>query len=392
MFIIKIIFWISLGMVVYAYLFYPLLLLIIAPFFKKNDTKEFPADDLPEVTLFITAFNEEDYVDQKIENSILLNYPKEKLKQVWVTDGSTDGTNQKLSKYNQVSVYFEPERKGKISAMNRGMQFVDTELVVFSDGNTLLDPNVIIEIVKLFQDKKVGCVAGEKRIISSDKEDAAAAGEGFYWKYESWIKKHDARIGSTIGAAGELFAIRRGLFQPVEADTILDDFVISLRLAMQGYKIDYSPKAFACENASANVAEEMKRKVRIAAGSIQALIRLKLLFNIFKYGWLSFQYISHKVLRWVAVPLLLPVLIILNVILSVCLNNALEYHVLMLLQFVLYILVGLGYFLKNVNIRLKWIFVPYYFFIANLAMWLGFFKYIGGKQSVNWDRAKRAVQ
>jgi len=389
---ITVIFWVILWGIAYAYLLYPLLLLVITPFFKKKIFFELSTDNLPEVTLFVTAFNEEDFVDQKIKNSYNLNYPQTKLKLVWVTDGSTDNTNIKLSAYRDVTVYFEPERRGKISAMNRGMQFVSSDIVVFSDGNTLLDSNVIIEMVKLFQDKKVACVAGEKRILVSDKDDAAAAGEGLYWKYESWIKKHDAIVGSTIGAAGELFAIRRELFQAVESDTILDDFIISLRLAMQGYKIDYSTNAFATERASANVNEEMKRKVRIAAGSIQAIVRLKALFNIFKYKGLSFQYLSHKVLRWIFVPLFLPVLLILNFILFVNSSDFTIYTLVFFLQLWMYLFILIGFILKNIDIRQKWLFVPYYFFIANLAMWLGFFKYLSGKQSVNWERAQRAVQ
>ena len=162
--------------------------------------------------------------------------------------------------------------------------------MVFSDANTLLGRDSVRIIVDLFRNPKVGCVSGEKRIHQKQADAAAGAGEGLYWKYESTLKKWDAELYSVVGAAGELFAVRTELFHEVEPDTLLDDFIISLRIAMQGYTIQYNPDAYAIETASANVKEELKRKIRISAGGIQSIIRLKKLLNIFKYGTLSFQY------------------------------------------------------------------------------------------------------
>lgn len=387
-----ILFWVLVFFIIYPYFIYPVLLWIIS-IFKKQRKYSLPSENnLPTVTLFITAFNEQDYVDQKVNNSNALNYPNNRLKQVWVTDGSDDNTNSLLKKHDNITIHFKPERNGKIHAMNRGMDFIDSDLVVFSDGNTLLGENTIMEMVKLFSNAKVGCVAGEKRIFLKDKDGAASAGEGFYWKYESWVKNLDSKVGSTIGAAGELFAIRSHLFQKIENDTILDDFIISLRIAMQGYRVDYSPKAYAIENASANISEEMKRKVRIAAGSIQAVTRLKALLNPFKHGGLSIQYFSHKIFRWLVAPISLILLLILNItiIFQIGFNTDNLYTQIGILQALFYFMVLMGLLLKNKNIKLSWLFIPYYFFMANYAMWLGFFKFLRGKQSVNWERAKRA--
>ena len=149
-----------------------------------------------------------------------------------------------------------------------------------------------------FANPKVGCVAGEKRIAVQDKPNAASGGEGLYWKYESALKRLDYRLYSAVGAAGELFAIRTSLFEQMPPDTLLDDFILSLRIAMRGYKIAYSKEAYALESASLNMREEEKRKVRISAGGLQSVWRLRGLLNIFRYGILSFQYISHRVLRW----------------------------------------------------------------------------------------------
>lgn len=391
---LEILFWVFLFIIFYSYLGYGILLFAIIKLRrilglskKKDDNKGFE----PEVTLFVAAYNEKDYVDEKIRNSFSLNYPREKVKHVWVTDGSNDGTPDLLRKYEGVEVYHLDERGGKIGAMNRGMQFVKTPIVIFSDGNTNLGKESIREIVNLFANPKVGCVSGEKRIYSKDTDAAVGAGEGLYWKYESTLKKWDAELYSVVGAAGELFAIRTELWQEVEKDTLLDDFIISLRVAMAGYTIQYNPEAYAIETASANVKEELKRKIRISAGGIQSVVRLRSLLNIFKYRTLSFQYISHRVLRWTLTPLLLLLIIPINLILAMNAEFQLSniYTLLFYGQIVFYVAALTGWFLENRRIKVKVLFVPYYFFIMNLSVFLGFNRYLKGNQSVKWERAKR---
>ncbi|MEI6575324.1 MAG: glycosyltransferase family 2 protein [Bacteroidota bacterium] len=392
---LKIIFWTLLFIVFYAYIGYGILLYILIKFkrllFPGKGNAQFPEVE-PEVTLFITAFNEKAMVADKIRNSLELDYPAEKLHMVWVTDGSDDGTPELLRQYEGISVYHKPERKGKIAAMNRGMEFVKTPIVVFCDANTLLGKESIRRIVHLFNNPKVGCVSGEKRIFSKDKDNAAGAGEGLYWKYESTLKKWDAELYSVVGAAGELFAIRTPLYREVEGDTLLDDFIVSLRVAMEGYTIQYDPEAYAIETASANVKEELKRKIRISAGGIQSVIRLSPLLNVFKYGTLSFQYISHRVLRWTLAPLSLLFLLLIGFWLAF--NEGMLaggfYGIIFWLQVVFYLAALLGWYLENKSIRVKLLFVPYYFFIMNLSVFLGFNRYVKRTQSVNWERAKRA--
>jgi cellulose synthase/poly-beta-1,6-N-acetylglucosamine synthase-like glycosyltransferase len=391
---LKIIFWILLFIVFYAYVGYGILLLFIIRIRRLLGFTATASHDEgyePDVTLFVTAFNEKDYVEMKVKNSKELDYPAEKLHLVWVTDGSNDGTPEALRKYPGVTVHHIDARNGKIGAMNRGMQFVKTPIVVFCDANTMLGKESIRRIVKLFSNPKVGCVSGEKRIYGKDKDAAAGAGEGLYWKYESTLKKWDAELYSVVGAAGELFAIRTELYREVEKDTLLDDFIISLRVAQEGYTIQYDPEAYAIETASANVKEELKRKIRISAGGIQSVVRLKSLLNFFKYGTLSFQYISHRVLRWTLAPLALALLI--PVSLMITLKEGIIgmelYSFLFWLQVLFYLAAFLGWYLENKAIRVKALFVPYYFFIMNLSVFLGFKRYLKGQQSVNWERAKR---
>jgi len=391
--IIALLFWTCFFIVFYSYVGYGLVLYILVWIKRLAVGKKVieNAGYEPEVTLFVAAYNEKDFVDAKINNSFGLDYPKEKIKHVWVTDGSNDGTPDLLRKYKGVEVYHLNERGGKIGAMNRGMKFVKTPIVIFSDGNTMLGHESIRRIVNLFSDPKVGCVSGEKRIFNKGKDAAAGAGEGLYWKYESALKKWDAELYSVVGAAGELFAIRTELFQEVERDTLLDDFIISLRIAMKGYTIQYDPEAYAIESASANVKEELKRKIRISAGGIQSVVRLRSLLNVFKYGTLSFQYISHRVLRWTLAPLSLLFLIPAGTVMAV--NNGILnlgfYSILFWLQVVFYVSALLGWYLENKSIKVKLLFIPYYFFIMNLSVFLGFKRYLKGSQTVNWERAKR---
>jgi len=391
---LKVIFWALFFIVFYAYIGYGILLFILVRLkriFTGKRKVAFDPEYEPDVTLFIAAYNEKDFVDAKIKNSWELEYPAEKLHMVWVTDGSNDGTPDELKKYEGVTVHHLPERNGKIGAMNRGMKFITTPVVVFCDANTMLGKESIRRIVNLFSNPKVGCVSGEKRIFSKDKDAAAGAGEGLYWKYESTLKKWDAELYSVVGAAGELFAIRTELFQEVERDTLLDDFIISLRVAQKGYTIQYDPDAYAIESASANVKEELKRKVRISAGGIQSVVRLRSLLNIFKYGTLSFQYISHRVLRWTLAPLCLLFMIPTGFLIGIDqgIFTLQFYPVLFWLQVLFYLAALLGWYLENRSIKVKILFVPYYFFIMNLSVFLGFKRYMKKAQSVNWERAKR---
>lgn len=391
---VKIIFWILIAIVSYTYIGYGMLLFLIVKIrriFRPKNQAEPDNSFEPPVTLFIAAYNEKICIEAKMKNSLSLDYPKDKLKIVWVTDGSDDGTPELLSQYKEATVLHQPQRNGKIGAMNRGMNFVSTPIVVFSDANTMLGKESIRRIVRLFCDKKVGCVSGEKRIINKETDTASGAGEGLYWKYESALKKWDAELYSVVGAAGELFAIRTELYREIETDTLLDDFVISLRIALEGYTIQYDPEAYAIESASANVKEELKRKIRISAGGIQSVVRLRSLLNIFKYGRLSFQYISHRVLRWTLTPLSLALLLPINWLLAVSegMFSFGFYSAFFWLQCFFYLAALTGWFLENRSLRLKLLFIPYYFFIMNLSVFLGFGRYIKKEQSVNWERAKR---
>lgn len=389
-------FWIFFAIVTYTFVGYALVLWILVKLkklFVNKEDKMNISDNLPEVCLFVTAYNEVDYVDDKVLNSFQLNYPKDKIKYLWISDGSNDGTSEKLKKYEKIQVESLPERKGKIHAMNHGMKFVESQIVIFSDSNTMLASESVMEIVQKFQNPKVGCVAGEKRIVEKDDDNAAASGENIYWRIESWMKKMDADLNSAIGADGGLFAIRKELFDKVDPDIILDDFVISLKIAQKGYKIAYAPNAYASETASVNVKEELKRKIRIAAGGIQAISRLPGLLNPFRNGWLCFQYFSHKVLRWTVAPFSLFGLFLVNFLLVIRKDELLSFNffsIFFILQLTLYLFALLSRVFNSQAARCKLFFIPYYFLVMNFASVAGIFRYLRGKQKVTWDKSVRA--
>ncbi|NRF38220.1 glycosyltransferase family 2 protein [Pedobacter foliorum] len=383
-------FWISLFLVVYTFVGYGFLLFVLVkikrfftkPYKFKNDSI------LPTVTVLVAAYNEEDIIEEKIVNTLALDYPKDKMQIIFITDGSSDQTAEKISLFEQVTLMHEDVRAGKMAAIKRAIPFITGEITIFTDANTFLNQKAILELVKHYQNYKVGAVAGEKRILVEQNADASSAGEGFYWKYESLLKKWDYELYSNVGAAGELFSIRTSLYQPVESDTIIDDHMIAMRIAEHGHIIAYEPNAYAMETASADVKEELKRKIRIAAGGLQSILRLKKAANPFHYPIFTFQYISHRVLRWTITPFLLMVLFIING--WIAFNNDLVlYKIIFAAQIVFYMLSLIGLFFEKRNIRVKVLFIPYYFCVMNYAVLAGIVRYLRKAQGAAWEKSKR---
>lgn len=382
-------FWVAIVFVCYTYLGYAILIwLLVKLKGKRASGLKMPETEYPALTHLVAAYNEADIIEDKIINSAQLDYPKGKLKTYFVTDGSTDETADIVSRHPEVQLFHSPERKGKINAVNRVMKLVDTPIVVFSDANTLLNNKALEKIARHYRDKSVGGVAGEKIILKKSADNAAGAGEGLYWKYESFLKRKDSELNSIVGAAGELFSVRTELFIEPPSSIIIEDFYISLLIASKGFRFVYEPEATATETASASVQEEWKRKVRICAGGFQAMGKLLFLLNPFRYGTLSFQYISHRVLRWTLAPLSL--LIILATSISLSLMKIKFFQIILSLQILFYGLAFVGRLMQSKEIRIKGFFVPYYFTVMNLSVYAGFFRFIKGKQSVLWEKAKRA--
>jgi len=386
---LKVLLLLSLFLVFYTFLGYGILLYIIIKIkraWKVTNANWFTEQEMPTLTLVVAAYNEVYIMEDKIKNTLALNYPKQKLSLVFVTDGSNDGTPEVIQQYNSIKLLHKPERSGKIAAVHRAMLEIDTEIVVFTDANTFLNTDALLLIARHYKDETVGAVSGEKRVFSNTND--ATVGEGIYWKYESALKKWDAELYSVVGAAGELFSVRKSLYEAVPIDTILDDFMISLKIAEKGYRIVYEPAAYAQETSSANIQEELKRKVRIAAGGMQSILRLQSLMNPFKHPILSFQYISHRVLRWTVTPFLLIISLLLNLVIVI--NGAsVFYNTLLYAQVLFYITALLGWLFESRNMRIKLLFIPYYFCMMNYAVLAGIIRYLKKNQSAAWEKSKR---
>lgn len=383
----QILFWALIFIAIFTYVGYPLSLPILK---KLGFGTRMPVKglvELPTVTIIVAAYNEADCIRQKIENTLQLTYEQEKLQIVIVTDGSDDQTPEIVQEYNCITLYHQADRRGKVAAINRIMPFIESEVVVLSDANTILNTDAIEWIGKAYLDANVGAVSGEKVVLSGDSDDATAS-EGLYWKYESAIKKWDSELNTMVGCAGELMSFRRKLYQTVEEDTYIEDFVMSMRIAAAGYRVVYCSQAKASELPSASIADEMKRKVRIAAGGLQAIWRLREVLNPFQYGLLTYQYVGHRVLRWTVTPLCLPFILLLNVALF---DTSLIYQCFIYVQLAFYGIACLGSYLKRTKLKVKGLFVPYYFVMMNYAVFLGLARLIKGHQKVTWEKAERRV-
>ncbi|MCJ8211836.1 glycosyltransferase family 2 protein [Mucilaginibacter sp. RS28] len=388
----KLALWLSLFIVFYAFFGYGILLFVLVKIKRLiKGTPQKPVVDLAELptcTMIVAAYNEEDFIAQKIENTLQLNYPEGKLQLYFVTDGSTDRTAEIIAHYPQITLFHKDGRSGKLAAVHRIMPSVTTEVVVFTDANTFLNADALLNICRHYSNPKVGAVAGEKRVHADEAADATA-GEGFYWKYESKLKTWDSELGTVVGAAGELFSIRTNLYREVPPNSIIEDFMISLLVAADGYKVAYEPEAYATETGSESVGEELKRKIRIAAGGIQSIIWLKKLLNPFYMPLLTFQYVSHRVLRWTVVPFLMILAFILNMVIVASGYSTWLYELLLLGQVMFYAMALLGWLLARKEIKVKILFIPYYFCMMNYAVIRGIFRYISGTQSAVWEKAKR---
>jgi len=391
MILLEWIFWIMFAVVIYTYVGYGIVLLFLTKlkslFTKRKKKLQF--EEWPKIALIVPCFNEEDYIAKKIENSLELSYPGV-LELIFISDGSDDHTAAIVQSYTSKGIIamHDDQRRGKAAAMNRAVAKTDAEIVIFCDANTYLNFDALELLTAHFANPKIGAVAGEKTILSTGEDGATGAGEGIYWKYESALKRMDAKLYSVVGAAGELMAYRKSLYEELPADTLLDDFMQSMRVTEKGFKTAYEPKATAAEYASANVEEELKRKVRICAGGWQSMFRLKKVANPFYNPILWFQYVSHRVLRWSVAAFCLVLLFPLNVILALSIGGF--YTWLLIGQILFYLLAAIGWYFERKQVRIKSLYVPYYFCVMNYAVYAGLQRFLKGSQSSLWERAQRA--
>jgi len=391
---LKILFWATLLIVFYTYIGYGILLYIIIRLKRLLKGSPLQAamptdDELPTMTLMICAYNEEDVVAEKMENTLALDYPKDKFRIMWVTDGSNDRTNELLKAYPEVDIVFSPERRGKTAALKHGLRELKTRYVAFTDANTMINTGALREIARLFSDPTIGCVSGEKRVAARKPGEMAAEGEGLYWRYESTLKRWDSELYSTMGAAGELYAIDPKLCREVPDEALLDDFMMSMYVVQAGKRIAYAPEAYAREYGSANIHEESKRKRRIAAGGLQSIWWLRSMLNPLHQPLVTFQYVSHRVLRWSVTPVAMVLLLLVNIALVV-MGAGTFYTVMLILQTLFYLMALAGWLMSRFGYKNKLLYTAYYFVFMNFNVFRGMAYLKSHGKSGAWEKAKRS--
>lgn len=370
--------WICLAIIGYVYFGYPIILATLSSINKKRILQQKTALT---VTLLIPAHNEEVVIEEKIKNSLSLDYPRDRLKIVIASDGSVDRTNEIVNKYKEQGIEllaFSP-RSGKMATLNRAMKTIDTEIVVFSDANVMYQNNAVQKLIRNFGDNAVGAVSGDVILINDN--DSYGGGERLYYKYERFIQTKESELESIVGVDGAMYAIRRSLYIPPSNNIILDDFVISMNIASQGYRVIYEPEAVGFERSPGSVNEDFHRKTRIIAGGIQALKQREGLPKIHQ-KILLFEYISHKLLRWF-IPIFAIILFLANLSLV---QHSQFYTIIFILQAGFYLSAFVGSVISECNRITS---VPFYFCMVNAAAIVGIYKGFLDKQKTMWQIVRR---
>jgi len=370
------IFWFGLGTLLYVYAGYPVLVWALARVFGREARRE---PITPLVSLVIPAYNEATHIEAKLENTLALDYPKDRLEIVVASDGSTDRTNVIANRFRRRGVHLLAfEHLGKAGLLNRVMPYLRGELVVFSDASTHLRADALRFLVQPFVDPRVGCVSGLYHVTGS--EDVRAEGEGLYWRYETFIKRQESRLHSILGAHGACYAIRRPLFSALEASAINDDYLIPMRIVQRGLRAVYEPRAKAWEREAASMELEFARRRRIAAGNCQQVAKLMALLNPLR-GWVALTFLSHKVLRTLA-----PLFMVALLFSSVWLPQPLQ-MVAVSAQTAFYVSAWVAYRSQQRGRLIRWLSPSLYFCLGNLAMLAGLVNFCLHRKAA-WGRSQ----
>jgi cellulose synthase/poly-beta-1,6-N-acetylglucosamine synthase-like glycosyltransferase len=384
--VLELVFWVSLVLVVYTYLGYPVVIRVLAGVFgRRNGPPDPDRADLPKLSLLVSAYNEGEMIAARIENALAMDYPAGKLEIVVATDGCSDETADVVRRYADrgVRLLEYTHRRGKAAVLNSSVPKLTGELVLLSDANTFTEPDAGLNIARWFADEKVGVVCG--RLVLTDPAKGSNA-DSLYWKYETFLKKNESRLGALLGANGGIYALRREYYTPIPANTIVDDFVIPLEAKIRtGCAIVYDPQAVAHEETPPNITAEFRRRARIGAGGFQSVGLLWRLLDPTR-GWVCFTFLSHKILRWVC-PFLLMALLATGAALA---EDPL-YLALFGAQVAFYALSALVPFLPTTTKLLKPLRLTTMFTGMNLALLLGFWRWLRGIRTGAWDRTTRVA-
>ncbi len=371
-----IIFWFSAVALVYVYVGYPLLVYLFAKIFPKPVKRgEFE----PKVTVLITAYNEENAIRAKLENTLKIEYPVGKLEILVASDGSNDATERIAAGFPGVRVFRQEGRKGKTFTQNRAVEQATGEIILFSDATTEYQSGVLRELLPNFADESVGCVAG-KLVYVDDSRSNVGKGARSYWNYETFLKESESRACSLIGASGCLYAVRRSAYREMYPEAC-SDFLICTVVYEQGLRSVYEPNAVCFEETNKRTDKEMTMRVRVISQTFNDLWRNRSMLNPFKSGFYAIELISHKLLRY-AVPVFLAALFAASAVLN---RSSAVFEMVFLGQAAFYLVASLGYMVERAGAKIGVFAIPHYFVLANLASVLGFYKFLRGERYATWE-------
>lgn len=361
----------------YIYFGYPFSVLIFSKWIRKEIRR---GEYAPQVTIVISAFNEEGSIGETIRNKLSLNYPEKKLEIIVVSDGSTDRTDEIVKSFISSNVRFfrQEPRGGKTSALNLAVREAKGEIIVFSDANSIYDREALRHLMSNFNDPTIGYVTG-KMIYANPDGSMIGDGCSAYMKYENFLRSKETLIGSIVGVDGGIDAVKKELYRPMMPHQ-LPDFVLPLSVVQQGYRVVYEPNALLKEQALSAARDEYKMRVRVSLRSLWTLMEMKSLFNLFRYGWFSWQLFSHKLLRYAAFGLMLA-LYVLN---GFLLGDHRIYQLFFFLQTLFHTGSYIGYLLQTKKWDLRLFYIPFYFSLINIAAGHAFLKFLKGEKQALW--------
>ena len=378
------VFWFSVAALFYTYIGYPLLLVIVS---RLRPRAVHRGDELLTVSVIITAYNEERDLSAKLENTLALDYPKEKMEIIVASDCSSDRTDDIARAFaaQGVRLHRQPERLGKTAAQNAAVGQARGEVILFSDATTLYQPDVLRVMVPDFADQSVGCVAG--RLVYVDPgQSSIGRGARSYWGYETFLKKHESRVCSLIGASGCLYAVRRAAYVPMYNEAC-SDFLIATKMVEQGLRAIYEPAAVCMEETNKQTDKELRMRVRVITQTFTDLWRHRAMMNPWRSGFYAVQLLSHKVLRYL-VPVLLLVCLIATGLLGA---RSIFYAGVFIAQVLFYSMAGLSWALERAGTHNRLLALPQYFVVANLASLIAFYKFLSGERYARWEPIREPV-
>ena len=375
---LQIIFWASVAALAYTYVGYPLLLLILS---RTRGHKVLAANCTPSISIIITAYNEERDLAAKLNNTLALDYPKDKLEIIVASDCSSDATDSIATSFaaHGVRLHRQTQRLGKTAAQNAAVELANGEVILFSDATTLYRPDVLKTMVRNFADPSIGCVAGQ--LIYVDPSNSGVGhGAVSYWSYEVFLKQHESTVRSLIGVSGCLYAVRRSAYVPLYHEAC-SDFIIATKMVEQGLRAVYEPQAICEEQTNQRADKEFAMRVRVITQTYNDLWRHRHMLNPFRGGIYAVELLSHKVMRYL-VPVFLVLILVSSILLA---TNSTFYFAVLLAQIVCYFFAFAGYLLQRLGVHAKLLALPHYFLLANLAATVAFYKFLRGERYARWE-------